>query len=179
MVQNRSAAGASDLEAPQQTILLADLFHAVQLLLKGSVPRGMELQVRLPTDRHDEIGDVVRNVNLMAESLQRMEGARRLDGQVVSYTDAGIAALQAGCDLVLLCNQSLGDGQAAATVQARELAVLGEGEVVQVEGREAGTRLILVAGQPLREPVARYGPFVMNTQAELRQAFEDYQAGRF
>ena len=73
----------------------------------------------------------------------------------------------------------LGDGQAAATVQARELAVLGEGEVVQVEGREAGTRLILVAGQPLREPVARYGPFVMNTQAELRQAFEDYQAGRF
>ena len=78
-------------------------------------------------------------------------------------------------DLVL----GLGDGQAAATVQARELAVLGEGEVVQVEGREAGTRLILVAGQPLREPVARYGPFVMNTQAELRQAFEDYQAGRF
>ncbi|WP_374601593.1 pirin family protein [Arenimonas sp.] len=73
----------------------------------------------------------------------------------------------------------LGDGQAAATVQARELAVLGEGDVVQVEGREAGTRLILVAGQPLREPVARYGPFVMNTQAELRQAFEDYQAGRF
>ena len=41
-----------------------------------------------------------------------MEGARRLDGQVVSYTDAGIAALEAGCDLVLLCNQSLGEGQA-------------------------------------------------------------------
>ena len=41
-----------------------------------------------------------------------MEGARRLDGQVVSYTDAAVAALQAGCDLVLLCNQSLGDGRA-------------------------------------------------------------------
>ena len=41
-----------------------------------------------------------------------MEGARRLDGQVVSYTDAGVAALNAGCDLVLLCNQSL-DGGAA------------------------------------------------------------------
>lgn len=73
----------------------------------------------------------------------------------------------------------IGEGQEAATVQARELAVLGEGELVAIEGREADTRLILVAGQPLREPVARYGPFVMNTQAELRQAFEDYQAGRF
>ena len=41
-----------------------------------------------------------------------MEGARRLDGQVVSYTDAAVAALQAGCDLVLLCNQSVGDGKA-------------------------------------------------------------------
>ncbi len=42
-----------------------------------------------------------------------MEGARRIDGQVVSYTKAAVAALQAGCDLVLLCNQSLGDGTAA------------------------------------------------------------------
>ena len=41
-----------------------------------------------------------------------MEGARRLDGQLVSYTDAAVAALQARCDLVLLCNQSLGDGHA-------------------------------------------------------------------
>ena len=41
-----------------------------------------------------------------------MEGARRLDGRVVSYTEAGVAALNAGCDLVLLCNQSLGQGEA-------------------------------------------------------------------
>lgn len=73
----------------------------------------------------------------------------------------------------------LGEGQDAATVQAGELVVLGEGEAVALEGREADTRLILVAGKPLREPVARYGPFVMNTQDELRQAFADFQAGRF
>jgi len=41
-----------------------------------------------------------------------MEGARRIDGRLVGYTDAAVAALQAGCDLVLLCNQSLGDGHA-------------------------------------------------------------------
>ena len=73
----------------------------------------------------------------------------------------------------------LGDGPDAATVPARELAIFGEGGAVAIEGREAGTRLILVAGKPLREPVARYGPFVMNTQAEIRQAFEDFHAGRF
>jgi redox-sensitive bicupin YhaK (pirin superfamily) len=40
-------------------------------------------------------------------------------------------------------------------------------------------RLILVAGKPLKEPIVQYGPFVMNTQAEIVQAVEDYRAGRF
>jgi quercetin 2,3-dioxygenase len=60
-----------------------------------------------------------------------------------------------------------------------QLAVLGEGGELVVQGGAEATRAILVAGRPLREPVARYGPFVMNTREELMQAFVDYQEGRF
>ena len=62
-------------------------------------------------------------------------------------------------------------------VRTKQLGVL-DGETVQFEAKGA-SRVLLVAGRPLREPVARYGPFVMNTRDELQQAFADYQAGRF
>ncbi|HTY48565.1 MAG TPA: pirin family protein [Steroidobacteraceae bacterium] len=65
-------------------------------------------------------------------------------------------------------------------VGTHELAVLGAGPQVHLQGVAAGPgRAILVAGRPLSEPVARHGPFVMNTRAELLQAFEDYESGRF
>jgi quercetin 2,3-dioxygenase len=60
-----------------------------------------------------------------------------------------------------------------------QLGVLGEGDRVVLEAGVNGARVLLVAGRPLQEPVARYGPFVMNTQDEIRQAFSDFQAGRF
>jgi len=74
---------------------------------------------------------------------------------------------------------SFGDDDGLVQGAKGDLLVFGPGDRVAVRGDEDGTRLILVAGRPLREPVARHGPFVMNTQAEIRQAFEDFQAGRF
>lgn len=61
-------------------------------------------------------------------------------------------------------------------VTAGQLAVLGPGDTV-VATSAAGGRFLLVSGTPIREPVARRGPFVMTTDDELRQAFEDYRNG--
>ena len=73
----------------------------------------------------------------------------------------------------------LGEGEDARTVELQQLAVLGGGSELQMRAGGEGARLIVVAGRPLREPVARHGPFVMNTREELMQAFVDYQEGRF
>jgi quercetin 2,3-dioxygenase len=74
----------------------------------------------------------------------------------------------------------LGPVDASRRIQRGELAVLDRdgGDVLLSAGIESA-RLILVAGKPLNEPVAKYGPFVMNTQQEIVQAIQDYQAGRF
>ncbi len=47
------------------------------------------------------------------------------------------------------------------------------------EDADEGAELLLLAGQPLNEPIARHGPFVMNTDEEIQQAFIDYQSGNF
>ena len=52
-------------------------------------------------------------------------------------------------------------------------------ETVNLTAGAGGFEALVLAGMPLGEPVARYGPFVMNTKAEIEQAFRDYQAGRF
>ncbi|MEW6014565.1 MAG: pirin family protein [Candidatus Zixiibacteriota bacterium] len=61
----------------------------------------------------------------------------------------------------------------------RSLVLFDTGDEVTVQAGEEGVRFLLVSGRPLREPVAWYGPIVMNTQDELRQAYDELQKGTF
>jgi redox-sensitive bicupin YhaK (pirin superfamily) len=70
------------------------------------------------------------------------------------------------------------DGE-AVQLGRDDLGVLNQGDAVSLRAGEQDARFLLIAGKPLREPVARGGPFVMNTKAEVQQAFEDYQQGKF
>jgi redox-sensitive bicupin YhaK (pirin superfamily) len=61
----------------------------------------------------------------------------------------------------------------------RSLVLFDRGDELVVQGGENGIRFLLVSGQPLQEPVAWYGPIVMNTQAEIQQAFNELERGTF
>ncbi len=64
-------------------------------------------------------------------------------------------------------------------VLSNELGVLSKGKRLTIKSGPIGARFLLLAGQPLNEPVARAGPFVMNTRAEVFQAFDDFSRGTF
>jgi redox-sensitive bicupin YhaK (pirin superfamily) len=71
------------------------------------------------------------------------------------------------------------DTSPSGVANNRSLVLFDSGDEVVVEAGEKGVRFLLISGKPLREPVAWYGPIVMNTQEELRQAFAEYKAGTF
>ena len=72
-----------------------------------------------------------------------------------------------------------GPGREEVVVPHPRLVVLGDGDEVRVTTGEGPARFLLVSGKPLHEPIARYGPFVMNTRAEIEKALEDLRLGTF
>jgi hypothetical protein len=71
------------------------------------------------------------------------------------------------------------DTKPPAEVDNRSLVLFDRGDEVEVQAGEDGIRFLLVSGKPLGEPVAWYGPIVMNTQDQLREAFQELEEGTF
>jgi redox-sensitive bicupin YhaK (pirin superfamily) len=70
-------------------------------------------------------------------------------------------------------------GANASSVEAPQLVIFEDGEIVRVQASVEGARFLLVSGLPLGEPIARYGPFVMNTRAEIEQTLAEIRNGTF
>jgi redox-sensitive bicupin YhaK (pirin superfamily) len=77
------------------------------------------------------------------------------------------------------CIAGGGEFAPEAPLANRQAALLVDGDHVRVRAGDRGVRFLLVSGRPLAEPIAWYGPIVMNTQDELRTAFEEYEDGTF
>ncbi|TKB69300.1 MAG: pirin family protein [Nitrospira sp.] len=174
--------------------------HESEFAKRGGTLEGVQLWVNLPrsvkmsppryqTLVRDEIPVVelaggAGRLRVIAGECHGRKGPARTFSPVHLYD----LRLKAGCQTEL----SLPDGftmsvfvlqgrvviNGAQAVGEAEIALLGrKGERVALQAEEDTTILVL-GGEPIEEPIARYGPFVMNTQAELAQAVEDYRAGK-
>jgi len=70
-------------------------------------------------------------------------------------------------------------GPEQTEVHGPALVIFGDGDLVEASRATAAARFLLAAARPLHEPIARYGPFVMNTRAEIEQALQELRTGRF
>jgi len=140
----------------------------------------------IPTVEHADGG----RIKVIAGRVDGTDGAVRSVATDPTYLDVGLPAGgrfrhnlptdHTAFVYVFDGTARVGEGKAAVPVNRGELAVLSPGESVVITAEAPSVaRLLLVAARPLREPIVRHGPFVMNTDAEIRQAIEDFRAGRF
>jgi len=180
---------------PEELVVSGGLFHGIQLWV--NLPR----RLKMTDPRYQDIrgGQVSLLSSHDGGTLLRVIAGELdgHDGPGITHTPISLvhATLAPGAELRLPWRRDFnalvyvlaGAGTVGAErrpVRMGQLAVFGAGESLSVtanasqESRSPHLEILVLGGQPIREPVAAYGPFVMNTRDELVQAFEDYQAGR-
>jgi quercetin 2,3-dioxygenase len=191
-----AGSGLIHIEAPpEEVVVKGGLFHGFQLWvnlpakLKWSPPRYQDIRGRAVSLLSSPDGGAL--LRMIAGEVAGHQGPG------VTYTPISLlhATLAPGAQLRLpwrpdfnaLVYVLAGAGSVGTQrrpVRMGQLAVYGPGDVVTVsadarqESRSPRLDVLMLGGLPIREPVAAYGPFVMNTREELLTAFEDYQAGR-
>ncbi|HMG41615.1 MAG TPA: pirin family protein [Acidimicrobiales bacterium] len=179
-----------------------------ELVVSGGLFHGLQLWVNLPAARKwtpPAYQDIRAEGVRLAASPDGGALVRVIAGEIGGQAGPGVtqtpiamahATLTAGARLRLPWDPTFnalvyvlsGAGTVGAEqrpVQSGQLAVFGPGDAITVaaaanppESRTPDLDVVFLGGTPIREPVAHYGPFVMNTRAELQQAFDDFQAGR-
>jgi len=178
------------------------IIHSEMPQQKEGRMRGFQLWINLPAKdkmgdpRYQEFapGEIPQLALPAGGCVKVVAGTIRQHGQTARGAVQGIATEPVYLDVQLAAGQALEqpldpghnallyvfegelvvDGQRLA---AQSAGILGDGEDVRVTAGAAGARFLLLAARPLREPVAQYGPFVMNTLDELKQAIRDYESG--
>ncbi|GGE89490.1 pirin family protein [Massilia psychrophila] len=151
-------------------------------------------KMRAPWYRDIPNGEIPRfttdagvTVQVIAGRSHGVEGAMQREGTEPYYLDIELPAgasfeqhLPPGHNafLYVFRGEVTVDGKAVPSARMAILANSPDAEGVRMQASEA-SRVLLIAGRPLGEPIAQHGPFVMNTQQELLQAVEDFRAGRF
>jgi len=180
---------------PEHVVMSGGLFHGFQLWVnlpaskKWSPPRYQDIKARnVALVRSEDGGSFLR---VIAGRVGEHEGP----GSTHTPITLVHATLSPGAELRLpwrpdfnaLVYALAGSGKVSSAgrpISMGQLAALGAGDTVTVradvlqESRSPNLDVLILGGQPIREPVAAYGPFVMNTRAELVQAYEDFQAGK-